>query len=106
LFKFQLLKIMQDSITTILVIDVVTGTATNTEGIALFNSIDKYLSYGQKIRLSFDGSTPFSTSFLNSSFGELIDKYGIDKIKSMIIYSNIKPSQIKRIQNYFERISL
>ncbi len=96
---------MQDSITTIRIMDVVTGTSTNIEGIALFNCIDKYLSCGQKIRLSLEGCTPFSTSFLNSSFGDLIDKHGLDKFKSMIVYSNIKPSQIKKIQGYFERIS-
>jgi STAS-like domain of unknown function (DUF4325) len=96
---------MQDSIITIRIMDVVSGTATNAGGIALFANIDKILSTNQKVRLSLDDCTPFSTSFLNSSIGNLIDKYGIDKFKSLIVYSQIKPSQIKKLKSYLEQVS-
>ena len=85
--------------------DVVTGTATNDEGIALFNSIDNLFSKSQKVRLSLEDCTPFSTSFLNSSIGDLIDKYGLNRFKSDIVYTKIKPSQIKKLQSYLEQIS-
>ena len=85
--------------------DVVKGTATNDEGIPLFNSIDTILAKGQKVRLSLEDCTPFSTSFLNTSFGDLIDKYGLDHFKSQIIYTQIKPSQVKNIKHYLEQMS-
>jgi hypothetical protein len=96
---------MQDSITTIRLMDVVAGTATNVEGIMLFNVVDNILSNNQKVRLSLEGATPFSTSFLNSSIGSLVDKYGIETIRKRLVFSNLTKSQIKKITSYFEMVS-
>jgi hypothetical protein len=42
-----------------------------------------------------------SSSFLNSSIGELIDKYGITKIKQSISYKNATSSMFNNLKNYY-----
>jgi len=72
--------------------DVVKGTSTNEDGDKLFSAISKEIEVGVKVRLSLHNCTPMSTSFLNSSFGELTCKYGYERIKQIIslnqLYSN------------------
>ena len=95
---------MKEALITIRLMDVVTGTSTNTDALPLFNAIDTILSNNQKVRLSLDGATPFSTSFLNSSIGSLADKYGLDNMRKRIVFTNLKESQIKAIKRYFDLI--
>lgn len=96
---------MKDSLITIQLMDVVSGTSTNADGFALFTAIDKYLSQNIKTRLSLDGATPLSTSFLNSSIGSLADKYGVDDMRKKIVFTNLTTPQINTIKRYFELIS-
>lgn len=96
---------MKEALITIRLMDVVAGTSTNADAVALFNAIDNILSTNQKARLSLDGATPLSTSFLNSSIGSLADKYGFEEMRKKIVFTNLKESQIKTIKRYFELIS-
>lgn len=43
-----------------------------------------------------------STAFMNTSFGFLIDKYGIEKTKDLFRFRNITKSQIERFRKYFD----
>ena len=95
---------MQDSVVTIRLMDVVSGTATAAEGIVLFLQLDQTLSLKQKTRLSLAGATPFSTSFLNTSFGDLADKYGLETIRTLIVFTDITTSQLKNLKSYFEQL--
>ena len=95
---------MKDAPITIKIMDVVAGTATNDDGMLLFLAIDKYLALGQKVRLSMAGATPFSTSFLNSSIGDLIDKYGVEKTRKMIVFADFTSVQLKYLKMYFDQI--
>lgn len=96
---------MQDAIPTIRLMDIVSGTSTNGEGLILFNVMNNLLLNNQKVRLSLEGATPFSTSFLNSSIGNLIDIYGIETIRKRLVFSSLTKSQIKKMTSYFEMVS-
>ncbi len=80
--------------------DCVTGTTTSSEGMALFVAMDKAFKSGKSVKLSLKNSTPLSSSFLNSSFGELYEKYGYVKLKRNIAIVNYLPSQALVIKKY------
>ena len=96
---------MTEALITIRLMDVVAGTSTNADGFALFTVMDNILSNNQKARLSLDGATPLSTSFLNSSIGSLADKYSLEDMRKKIVFTNLTQSQIRTIKRYFELIS-
>jgi hypothetical protein len=81
-------------------IDVVSGTTTNEDGYALFLSLDKYLVSNCRVELSLKGMTPMSSSFLNSSFGELVEKHGMAKLKESLFFCNYKMHDVSRIKSY------
>lgn len=71
-------------------------------GKALFFAVSPLLNKEDKIILDFSGNMGIPTLFLNTSIGDLIDEFGIDKIKKAFKYINIQPSQAERIQKYFK----
>ncbi len=85
--------------------DIVPGTSTNIDGLPLFLELSKLFSEGYSIRLDLKGLTPMSTSFLNSSFGELADKYGYEIIKKHLVLFNYKKSDAMQIKNYLLEIT-
>ena len=85
--------------------DVVSGTSTNLEGVTLFYALDEAFMKGKKVRLSLYGATPFSSSFLNSSFGNLIEKYGIEQLQSSLFLTQYSAGQAKRIRDYIFQIA-
>jgi len=80
------------------------GTSTNNDGFGLFIEISKAFTAGDIVKLSLEGSTSMSSSFLNSSFGELAEKFGMDKIKNQLRLVDFKPSQAGQIKKYLEVI--
>lgn len=84
--------------------DCVTGTSTNVEGVSLFVQLSKIIDEGNYVRLSLSNITPLSSSFLNSSFGELLDKYGFDKIKESVVLTDYRMKDAMKIKNYLEEI--
>lgn len=95
---------MQDNFVEIQLMDVVSGTSTNADGLALFIFLDEALSQNQKVRLSFLNATPFASSFLNSSFGNLVEKYGIDQFRMSVVITNYSLAQVKKVKEYIEQI--
>lgn len=85
---------------TIKLMDCVTGTSGNIEGYKLFTVLSKEIDMDNNIILSLQNSTPMSSSFLNSSFGELVDKYGLDIFKTKIKLINYTKSQAEYIKRY------
>ena len=85
--------------------DIVRGTSSNTEGFTLFTVLSQQIENGSIIKLSLEESTPMSSSFLNSSFGELVDKYGLEKIRSHIRLINYRPVQAERIRKYLNTLN-
>lgn len=68
----------------IIVKDLTSGTLTNVDGLNLRVAIDAALASGDSVLLSFSGIHTISSSFLNSSLGEIFDKYGYDVLRSRI----------------------
>ena len=87
------------------VMDVVDGTATNSGGHSLYLTVKSILISGAKAQLDMRDLTPMSTSFLNSSFGNLVDEFGVEKIKSHVSLSNVKKSDAHRISTYMKKLS-
>jgi len=86
-------------------LDIVNGTSTNVEGQILFDIISKHLQNGNLVKLSLRDLTPMSTSFLNSSFGELLQHFGYDKIKSSIVLIDYRISDALRIKDYLNVVN-
>ena len=76
------------------------GTSTNMEGCALKLALMPYFKDGNPVCVSFSETTPMSSSFFNSSFGELIDEYGYKTFKEIVSVSDITKSHFELIKKY------
>lgn len=85
--------------------DVVAGTFTNNEGAKLYTALAPYLATGQVVRLSLRDATPMSSSFLNSSIGDLLDHYGLDALRHSLKLIDFVPSHAAAIKQYVEAVS-
>ncbi len=90
---------------TIKLMDCVNGTSTNNDGFGLFIEVSKAFTEGDTVKLSLEGSTSMSSSFLNSSFGELVEKFGMDAIRKQLRLVDFKPSQAEQIKKYLEVVN-
>ena len=84
--------------------DKVNGTSTNIEGLTLYAVLSREIESGNIIKLSLKESTPMSSSFLNSSLGELVDRYGIDVFKKHVRLINYTASQAEYIKKYLSML--
>ena len=84
--------------------DKVNGTSTNIEGLTLYAILSREIESGNIIKLSLKESTPMSSSFLNSSFGELVDRYGMNVLKKHIRLINYTTSQAEYIKKYLSML--
>jgi|TARA_R110000851_G_scaffold284267_1_gene437828 hypothetical protein len=87
------------------VIDISKGTTTNLQGDLLLQEISKTLLTEDSLVLSFKDSTPLSSSFLNSSFGELVDQYGKKEVLRKIKVTDLMPSLLSQINTYLKKTS-
>ena len=78
------------------------GTSTNTEGDKLFAALAPYVAQAAVVRLSLLNASPMSTSFLNSSFGELIDNFGVAAVRGSVKLVDYLPSHAARIKQYID----
>jgi len=85
---------------TINIKDTTTGTLTNADGERLKIAIEKALTGNNIIVLSFAGINTISTSFLNSSIGEIVDQFGLQALKNRIKISHYTPSLAAVISKY------
>ena len=73
---------------TIIIKNVTSGTLSNTEGAILFCAIDFALKSNIPVLLSFESINTISSSFLNSSIGNIVDKYGFTILKDNLKITN------------------
>jgi hypothetical protein len=90
---------------TIKVKDITKGTFTNEDGLSVYNAIYSTISENDCIILSFEGITSLSSSFLNSSIGEIIEEFGFDFLKNKIKITKYTPQLSVLIQNYIKSYS-
>jgi hypothetical protein len=81
--------------------DIVPDTYTNAAGYTLLTVLKNYFVSNQPITLSFKDATPPSSSFLNSSIGELLDQFGFAHFKSIIKFTDLTTTQVQVLKNYF-----
>ncbi len=86
--------------------DIVTDTYTNASGFCLYTVMKPLFDSNTKVELSFDGITATSLSFLNSSFGALIEDFGIEKFISLVKPINITKSEAELIKKYISGFKL
>lgn len=90
----------------IIVKNVCNGTFTNADGMSLFLTIDSSLKDSNNVLLSFSGINSVSSSFLNSSIGSIIEKYGINVMKDNIKISNFTPTIATILKKYIEQFTV
>lgn len=85
---------------TINVMDVVDGTSMNAHAVPLFIEMDKAIQSDKIVVLSLKNAPAFSSSFLNSSVGELVSKYGFDSLKGRLKIVDHTPVLGEIFKNY------
>ena len=89
----------------IVVRDICKGTFTNVDGVALYCAISKLFDISDVIILSFSGIDAVSSSFLNSSIGNIIDERGTDVLKNKLKITHYTPSLASDIKKYIAQYS-
>jgi hypothetical protein len=87
-------------------VDIVDNTVTNASGYCLFILMDKAINSKEVIKLSFRDTIALSSSFLNSSFGSLLDKYDFDTIKKFVKLIEMKRGIANQVSNYLHAYSI
>ena len=70
-------------------------------GNEIFNISRPMIEKGESIVFDMIGIDSVSTVFLNTSFGHLIDVFGLVRVKQSFKFTHILRSQIERIKKYF-----
>ena len=78
----------------------ISGAYSNADGLTLYFILKPYFLSHEKVEISMLGFPPMSSSFFNSSFGELIHEFGIEEFRVALKFVNISNSQIHQIKNY------
>jgi STAS-like domain of unknown function (DUF4325) len=82
--------------------DITGDTYTNAGGYQLFVVLNEYLCDKKTVTLSFKGSQPANSSFFNSSFGELIDKYGLDNFNRYVKITDLSQTMNVSLKRYLD----
>ncbi|CAN5220189.1 hypothetical protein BH09BAC5_BH09BAC5_10480 [soil metagenome] len=89
---------------TLKVMDLVEGTSTNINAVPLFLEMDKVIIANKVIVLSLKNAPALSSSFLNSSIGELVTKHGFNTLKGRLKIVDYTPVMADLIKNYLENL--
>jgi hypothetical protein len=86
---------------TLVIKDLVKGTSTNSEALPLFMKMDDAVSVAKEtVVLSFNSIEFVSSSFLNSSIGQFIEKHGFDLFSKTVKFADCKTDIAARIKDY------
>ena len=80
----------------------VKGAYSNADGYTLFCILKTYFLNNEMVEICMLGFPPMSSSFFNSSFGELIQVFGMDKFKSILKFTCITKYQVSQIRMYLD----
>jgi hypothetical protein len=70
-------------------------------GVLLFKIAKETIDNGGTVVLNMSEVGSMPAVFMNTSFGELIASYGIEKAKNVFLFKSITKAQIQRIRKYF-----
>lgn len=89
---------------TLILKNIVKNSSSNEQGMILFDSLQNaYLSKDSLI-LYVDSDLSMSSSFLNSSIGLFLDKYGLNSFKETVKFKGSK-NQYSRLADYIAKYS-
>ncbi|MBP8893542.1 MAG: STAS-like domain-containing protein [Saprospiraceae bacterium] len=86
---------------TVRIKDVLDGRSYPDGGTMLFGIIKDAMNNNENVSIDMEDVDSFPTMFMNTSFGKLIELFGIDATKKALSFQNIKKVQIERIRKYF-----
>ena len=95
---------MENEIARIELMTLVNATGSNSEGMILYNAMEEEIRNGKIVELSLLNSTPFSSSFLNSSFGALWEKFGDNTLKGRVKIVNFQATRSNQIKEYLTNL--
>lgn len=87
---------------TIIITDIVDSTTTNAAGDKLKEVLDAYFIANTPVYVSFENINAVSSSFFNSSFGSLVEMYGIAMFKEIVKPVSIQRSILENIQRWIK----
>jgi hypothetical protein len=82
--------------------DIVTDTYTNASGYSFYLYLKRLLNNSEVIEISFKDTTAPSSSFLNSSFGALIEDIGLDNFINLVKPRELTPTQAQMLKHYIQ----
>jgi hypothetical protein len=82
--------------------NITSGFSSNSDALPLFSVLDKTIKNNEKLTLEIDNSLSLSSSFLNSSFGEIISLHGLEAFKASLKINTTK-SQFQRLAKYVHK---
>lgn len=87
---------------TLVLKDIVKNSSSNDQGSVLFELMKNAFLQKDVILLHVDSDLSMSSSFLNSSFGEFLDSYGLNSFKQTVKFRGSK-SQFLRLSDYISQ---
>lgn len=78
--------------------------SSNSQGVKLFKALDSAVKNNDEVIIVVDNNCSLSSSFLNSSIGSFLEKYGIDLFKSKVKFKGSK-NQFNRVSEYLNKFS-
>lgn len=70
-------------------------------GIEVFKVAEKAILNDDKVSIDMEDIVAVPTSFMNTSFGDLINLFGFDETKKVFHFKNIRKTQLERFRKYF-----
>ncbi len=87
---------------TIVLKDLVNNTSSNSEGLVLYDYLQRAVIEKELLLLYVDNDLSLSSSFLNTSIGLFLDNYGIKTLKNTIKFKGSK-NQYLRFIDYIQK---
>lgn len=82
--------------------DISKSYSTNSDGMLLYDFMVKVITAKQHVILVIENDTAMSSSFLNSSFGEFIENFGISSLRQFFKIETSK-TQFTRLKSYINK---
>lgn len=89
---------------TLVLKNIVTDSSSNEQGMVLFKSLQNAFLNSDSLILDVDSNMSMSSSFLNSSIGLFLDKYGLNSFKKTVKFRGSK-NQFSRLLDYINKYS-
>lgn len=89
---------------TLILKDIVQNSSSNNQGAVLFDYLNNAFVNGESLILEVSSDLSMSSSFLNTSIGCFLDKYGIMSFKKTVKFKGSK-NQFSRLSHYIKSYS-